>query len=651
MNEKSVSKQQQKFFGIVRGLQTGKIKDASPEAKKVAATMSKKDVKDFAATKHKGLPKMKESLPSKDEACWDTHKQVGMKKKGGKMVPNCVPEKVEEKVNEAIPLAAPLIGLAARGAAKAAGRYLAKKATKAVAKKVAKRVAVGAAGAVGRAAVGAAIPAAAAAYTAKKAKDKLGNKEKKESVSSADKKPEIYIKPDGKRGVRMVKVDREIITKEGYLGAKGEKGRDYHNAGTFDKETAYSHAKKHNGVVHKHSSGKYLVKHGRGKNVSERVVPGGGGLRVPFKAALKTSDYPKGTSMSAQKFKDSQKKMSKQRALSTKDYPKGTSMSATAWKNRQEEVELDEAIDFRKAFMDIQSYAKKNGGMDKTDFEKVAYYVKAIGDNQNTPNVANKAFMLMKKHIAGLDTDVRDGIHMLLKKHGMIKNGRIVQESIELDEGWRSGGGGHRSPFKAYSTGGGAQSMSSRRGDKYKELSHEYEDEKKLARLKQLQRQKAKAKKEENESVDLKSFTTIISELTDKQRAEIAKRKAANQAKRGARRGPSKGTKSSEGDWTADQQKSAKPLSFEINKNDKHDAVHKTLAKAADASHPSLGGRKVTVKINGKSKEMAHKDLQHAVDLHKRLPLPKKKAVMDLIRDKGHEGVAAAANHFRKTYK
>jgi len=31
-----------------------------------------------------------------DEACWDTHKQVGMKKKGGKMVPNCVP-KIEEK--------------------------------------------------------------------------------------------------------------------------------------------------------------------------------------------------------------------------------------------------------------------------------------------------------------------------------------------------------------------------------------------------------------------------------------------------------------------------------------------------------------------------------------------------------------------------
>ena len=31
---------------------------------------------------------------SVDEACWDTYKQVGMKKKGNRMVPNCVPENV-----------------------------------------------------------------------------------------------------------------------------------------------------------------------------------------------------------------------------------------------------------------------------------------------------------------------------------------------------------------------------------------------------------------------------------------------------------------------------------------------------------------------------------------------------------------------------
>ena len=37
-----------------------------------------------------GIPK---KLPEeKKDPCWDTHKQVGMKKKNGRMVPNCVPK-------------------------------------------------------------------------------------------------------------------------------------------------------------------------------------------------------------------------------------------------------------------------------------------------------------------------------------------------------------------------------------------------------------------------------------------------------------------------------------------------------------------------------------------------------------------------------
>ena len=88
------------------------------------------------------------------------------------------------------------------------------------------------------------------------------------------------------------------------------------------------------------------------------------------------------------------------------------------------------------------AYAKKSGGIDKTDFEKVAYYVKAIGDNQNTPNVANKAFMAMKKFVGDMDTDPRDGVMLMLKKHGMMKNGRMVQESITegaLGKQWVNG--------------------------------------------------------------------------------------------------------------------------------------------------------------------------------------------------------------------
>jgi len=57
LTEKAVSKQQQKFMGMVHAMQKGeKVKGASPELKKAAKTMGKKDAKDFAKTKHKGLP-------------------------------------------------------------------------------------------------------------------------------------------------------------------------------------------------------------------------------------------------------------------------------------------------------------------------------------------------------------------------------------------------------------------------------------------------------------------------------------------------------------------------------------------------------------------------------------------------------------------
>ena len=60
VNEEAVSKKQQKFFGIVRAIQKGEIKATTPETAKAAATMKKSDVKDFASTKHRGLPDKKE---------------------------------------------------------------------------------------------------------------------------------------------------------------------------------------------------------------------------------------------------------------------------------------------------------------------------------------------------------------------------------------------------------------------------------------------------------------------------------------------------------------------------------------------------------------------------------------------------------------
>jgi hypothetical protein len=49
------------------------------------------------------------------EACWVGYKKVGMKKKGDKMVPNCVPESVQEEVDENAPSAADMDRLKKQG--------------------------------------------------------------------------------------------------------------------------------------------------------------------------------------------------------------------------------------------------------------------------------------------------------------------------------------------------------------------------------------------------------------------------------------------------------------------------------------------------------------------------------------------------------
>lgn len=60
VTEKAVSQAQQKFMGMVYAYKNGDMKKASPAIKKAAESMSDKEVKDFASTKHKELPLKKE---------------------------------------------------------------------------------------------------------------------------------------------------------------------------------------------------------------------------------------------------------------------------------------------------------------------------------------------------------------------------------------------------------------------------------------------------------------------------------------------------------------------------------------------------------------------------------------------------------------
>ena len=70
---------QQRFMGMVRRAQkTGQA--SSPEVAEVAASMKKKDAKDFASTKHKGLPMKKEEFINEED--YDRMKDRRMERGG-----------------------------------------------------------------------------------------------------------------------------------------------------------------------------------------------------------------------------------------------------------------------------------------------------------------------------------------------------------------------------------------------------------------------------------------------------------------------------------------------------------------------------------------------------------------------------------------
>ena len=80
LDEKAVSKSQQKFMGMVHATQKGE-KAPSKEVAKVAKSMPKKEAEKFASTKHKGLPEKvgkKKTEESADEAPKATGSKGGM---------------------------------------------------------------------------------------------------------------------------------------------------------------------------------------------------------------------------------------------------------------------------------------------------------------------------------------------------------------------------------------------------------------------------------------------------------------------------------------------------------------------------------------------------------------------------------------------
>jgi len=97
----SVSKKQQKFFGIVRAIQKGEIAPTTPETAKAAEDMKKGDVKKFASTKHKGLPEKKKI--EEDKQIKKIVKQLRKSVKSHAKQADTLEKKIEEESNPRIP--------------------------------------------------------------------------------------------------------------------------------------------------------------------------------------------------------------------------------------------------------------------------------------------------------------------------------------------------------------------------------------------------------------------------------------------------------------------------------------------------------------------------------------------------------------------
>jgi hypothetical protein len=84
LHEKAESEQQQKLFGLALSVKRGKTlrSEASPEVLKIVDSMSEKKIRDFAKTKHEGIPKkVEEELTPTTSQQFAAQRQLAMAQK------------------------------------------------------------------------------------------------------------------------------------------------------------------------------------------------------------------------------------------------------------------------------------------------------------------------------------------------------------------------------------------------------------------------------------------------------------------------------------------------------------------------------------------------------------------------------------------
>jgi len=212
------------------------------------------------------------------------------------------------------------------------------------------------------------------------------------TIKSADKKPEKFVKPDGKVGIRMVPVDKQVVKTEGGM-----------------KRIATTQSNKADRMASTDKKGLETFRKMR-KKTDEKYRP-------PTQAEI---DADKKKDRNAQRAAGQKRPSMTLKSLKKKQY--GGMMGGLKKESVEHLTELDAKTqkNFATGAKNMKAYAQKFGGVDKKDFMEVAKLLDQIGRVNLLQ--AGQLLSRLNRLVDGMDTDVRERIYIELKKVGLVEN-------------------------------------------------------------------------------------------------------------------------------------------------------------------------------------------------------------------------------------
>ena len=218
----------------------------------------------------------------------------------------------------------------------------------------------------------------------------------KDAVQSADRKPERYMKPDGKVGIRMVKTDKEVIKKESIDNhPKVKAARKAHAAGTWDGNVD----KEGEAVVHINGKPHTVTNKSKTKNLRKEMVD-----PMDLRGRPRKRDpYPKSPYGMKHPLHPLNIQKSKEKEL-----------------KKQQKKKKDEGMSFDQMMrMHHQASAsQKKNQKKRDDKEKKSYGAKADMDMKARGTIKKEEQNGLMREAKYNYFDTKDDAHAHAKKHG-----------------------------------------------------------------------------------------------------------------------------------------------------------------------------------------------------------------------------------------